>query len=58
LEIDSTKVFSKLTGDKGWGVIGRVKTLRAMRDAIEAALMEQGGTSAARASIMIDESDG
>lgn len=56
--IGTLKVFSKLTGDKGWGVVGRVKTLRAMRDAIETALMEQGGKSAARASIMLDDSDG
>lgn len=56
--IGTLKVFAKLTGDKGWGVIGRMKTLRAMRDAIETALMEQGGKPAARTSMPLDDSDG
>jgi len=41
--IGSLRIYSKLTGGKGWTVVGRFPVLRGMRDAVEAALAEHGG---------------
>jgi len=53
----SLRVFSKLTGERGWSVLGRMKTLHAMRDAIETALGDQDRKPSRRASLIKDEDD-
>lgn len=55
--IGSLRVFSKLTGDRGWSVMGRMKTLRAMRDAIETAVSDQDRKPGRRAALVQEEDD-
>lgn len=41
-QVGSLRIYSKLTGQKGWSAFGWFTGLRTMRDAIEEALAEQG----------------
>jgi hypothetical protein len=40
--VGTLRVFSKLTRDKGWGVVWWIAPLRRMRDAIETAIEDRG----------------
>lgn len=52
--IGSLRVYSKLTGEKGWAVLGRFNSLQQMRGAIEAALADQRNGTGRRSDLIGD----